>query len=285
MSVPSGRWSISFATSQDWDDGKRSSGFLVFWSSKNWLALLNDLEDPLVGTSIDNGETIHIGSIVRFNSLIAKVQECILRWNALCSSFVNGDWSSQRSTVLLLRPIAKRLVLFDQDGVLIDARFLLEGEQVSTGVAIEMPVHKVIVGNLIEEKVRSKQSQNPSLDAISQVLPPSLDFSKGKNFESEIRRKFGHSVNFVPGFRKREFYLVASFGRANFKLNYHSVSLALQSCFGGMAAQFHVKTCKEECFNSLSHLERWVLRFTIPIFFSEKDFDLYVHLWGNGGPN
>jgi hypothetical protein len=86
-------WSISFATSRDWDDGKRSSGFLVFWSSKNWLALLNDLEDPLVGRSVENGETIHIGSIVRFNSHIAKVQECIfspwpakepspLRWNA-----------------------------------------------------------------------------------------------------------------------------------------------------------------------------------------------------------
>jgi hypothetical protein len=47
---------------------------LVFWSSKNWLALLNDLEDPLVGRSIEIGETIHIGSIVRFNSHIAKVQ-------------------------------------------------------------------------------------------------------------------------------------------------------------------------------------------------------------------
>jgi hypothetical protein len=30
MSSPTGHWSISFATLRDRDDGKRSSGFLVF---------------------------------------------------------------------------------------------------------------------------------------------------------------------------------------------------------------------------------------------------------------
>jgi hypothetical protein len=106
MSAPSGRWSISFANSRDWDDGKRSSSFLVFWSSKNWLVLLNDLEDPLLGRSAEIGETIHIGSLVWFNTHISKVQDCFfspwpakepspLCWHALCSSFVNGDWSSQ----------------------------------------------------------------------------------------------------------------------------------------------------------------------------------------------
>jgi hypothetical protein len=42
--------------------------------------------------------------------------------------------------------LAKRLVLLDDDGTLIDARFLLEGELIDSGVAFEMPVHKVIVG-------------------------------------------------------------------------------------------------------------------------------------------
>jgi hypothetical protein len=59
------------------------------------------------------------------------------------------------------------LVLFEEDDTLIDARFLLEGEHVSSGVAIEMPVHKVIVGNPIEEKVHSIQSQKSSLDSLS----------------------------------------------------------------------------------------------------------------------
>jgi hypothetical protein len=37
---------------------------LVFWSAKNWLVLLNDLEDPLVGRSAEVGEIIHVGSLV-----------------------------------------------------------------------------------------------------------------------------------------------------------------------------------------------------------------------------
>jgi hypothetical protein len=115
-----------------------------------------------------------------------------LRWHALCSSFVNGDWSSQRSVVLLLRPLAKRLVLFDKDDSLIDARFLLEDENVAPGVSIEMPVHKVIVGNLIEEKARPSQIKISPSDSSAQVHPPSLDFSRGNKFESDIRRKFGY---------------------------------------------------------------------------------------------
>jgi hypothetical protein len=49
-------------------------GHLVFWSLKNWLVLLNDLDDPLVGRSVEKGETIHVGSLVWFNTHTAKVQ-------------------------------------------------------------------------------------------------------------------------------------------------------------------------------------------------------------------
>jgi hypothetical protein len=296
MSSPSGRWSISFANSRDWDDGKRSSGFLVFWSAKNWLVLLNDLEDPLVGRSAEVGEIIHVGSIVRFNTHIAKVQDCFfspwpakepapLCWLASCTSFVNGDWPPQRPAVLLLRPLAKRLVLFDKDDSLIDARYLLEDENVAPGVSIEMPVHKVIVGNLIEEKTQPPQIKIPSSDSSAQVPPPFLDFRRGIRFESDIRRKFGYNVSFVPGFRKREFYLVASFGRANFKLDIHTVSLALQACFGGVAAQFHVKILQARVFRFSVSTRAVGFEIYNSGKFSEKEFDLFVHLWGNGGPN
>jgi hypothetical protein len=33
---------------------------------------------------------------------------------------------------------------------------------------------------------------------------------------------------------------VAAFGRANFKLDVHTVSVSLQACFGGKASQFQV---------------------------------------------
>jgi hypothetical protein len=65
-------------------------GHLVFWSLKNWLVLLNDLDDPLVGRSVEKGETIHVGSLVRFNTHIAQVQSCFfspgLQRNLLLSS-------------------------------------------------------------------------------------------------------------------------------------------------------------------------------------------------------
>jgi hypothetical protein len=73
MASPSGRWAVSFATNRDWDDGKFSSGFLVFWSSTNWILLQNDLEAPLIGRVIENGETFHVGSIVRFPSHMVKI--------------------------------------------------------------------------------------------------------------------------------------------------------------------------------------------------------------------
>jgi hypothetical protein len=73
MASPSGRWAVSFATNRDWDDGKFSSGFLVFWSSTNWILLQNDLEAPLIGRVIKNGETFHVGSIVRFPSYMVKI--------------------------------------------------------------------------------------------------------------------------------------------------------------------------------------------------------------------
>jgi hypothetical protein len=63
-------------------------GHLVFWSLKNWLVLLNDLDDPLVGRSVKKGETIHVGSLVRFNTHNAKVQSYFfsLAFKGTCSS-------------------------------------------------------------------------------------------------------------------------------------------------------------------------------------------------------
>jgi hypothetical protein len=257
MSSPSGRWTISFACLRDWYDGKRLNGFLAFWSTKNWLVILDNLDNPLVGRSVEKGETIHMGSLVHFNNHIAKVQSCLfspwpskepspLRWNVLCSSFVKGDWSDQCHAVLLLRPIAKILVLLDKDEVVIDARFLLEGEIISARISIDIPVHKVTAGQKINDiNYVKKQTQVAS----NQVpAPPSLDFSRGLKFELDIKSKFGHSVNFVPGFQKREFLLVISFGHANFKLNTHTLGLAIQSYFGGIASKFHVVCLKERVF-------------------------------------
>ena len=78
--------------------------------------------------------------------------------------------------------------------------------------------------------------------------PPSLNFARGKDFQRSMRQKFGHPVVFSPGFRQREFTLVVSFCRARFRLDCHTVSITLQSCFGGYPQGFRVLHLKERTF-------------------------------------
>jgi hypothetical protein len=195
MDAPVGRWVVTFNTIRLWDDGKFSKGFLVLSRSK-WLVLLNESEDPLVGRALENGEVFHDGSMVRFPSHTSKIvssilspwpakEPPILRWKVQCSSFVRGDWSSWRPGFLILRPLAQCLVLLDNDEILIDARFLLENESITKGSQIELPVHKVIIGDQITQSsaqssnISSKKSSDVLLKDISsetQVSPPHFNF-------------------------------------------------------------------------------------------------------------
>ena len=79
-------------------------------------------------------------------------------------------------------------------------------------------------------------------------MAPLLDFEKGKRFQADMRSKFGHPVVFSPGFHRREFKLVVSFCRASFRLDIHTVSMALNSCFGGYPQGFRVLHLKDRSF-------------------------------------
>jgi hypothetical protein len=213
-----------------------------------------------------------------------------LRWKAWCSSYVNGSWLAERTGFLLFWPLAKQIVLLDQEEVLIDAHFLLEGESISNGVNIELPVHRVRVGDLLSSaKVSSidKSANNTSSkkEPSYKVTPPSLSFARGLKFEEDIVRKFGHEVNLLPGSRKRPFFLVAAFGRTNFKLDNHTISLSLQSCFGGSSSLFQVCNLRERVFRFSVSSRSVGFEIYNSGKISEKDFDLHIFLWGNGGPN
>jgi hypothetical protein len=232
---------------------------------------------------------------------MSKISSCLLtpwpdkepvplKWKVRCSSFVNGAWSADRPCFLLLRPLAKRVVLLNQENVLIDSRFLLEGEVLTTGSKIWLPVHRVTIGEPINgDSVQSNSKlMNPFIEesAIDQkVTPPSLSFTRGLEFEEVIRRKFGQDVNFSHGYRKRPFFLVAAFGRSNFKLDNHTVSLSLQSCFGGSAVLFQVVNLRERVFRFSVSSRSVGFEIYNSGKFIEKDFDLSIFLWGNGGPN
>jgi hypothetical protein len=139
--------------------------------------------------------------------------------------------------------------LLNNEEILIDARFLLENESITKGSQIELLIHKVLIGDQIAQssdqssKIASKKATDVILkDSTNetQVSPPQFNFARGTQFADDVYKKFGHSVNFSPGFRQRPFFLVAAFGHSNFKLDFHTVSVSLQACFGGKASQFQV---------------------------------------------
>lgn len=117
------------------------------------------------------------------------------------------------------------------------------------------------------------------------MAPQALNFARGKEFQLAMRQKFGHPVVFSPGFHQREFKLVVSFCRARFRLVCHTVSIALQSCFGGYPQGFRVKFLKDKTFQFLVASKSVGFEIYNAGRISESDFHVVFNLWGEGGPN
>jgi hypothetical protein len=65
---PLGRWKVSFEVLQDSGKRKLAPVFLLLWP-KNWLALVNHNDAPIVGNFLQNGEVFYAGSCVRLPGL------------------------------------------------------------------------------------------------------------------------------------------------------------------------------------------------------------------------
>ena len=115
--------------------------------------------------------------------------------------------------------------------------------------------------------------------------PPSLNFARGKDFERSMREKFGHPVVFSPGFSQREFTLVVSFCCARFRLDCHTVSITLQSCFGGYPQGFRAHHLKDRSFKFSVASKAVGFEIYNHGHMVEKDFKLVFNLWGFRGPN
>jgi hypothetical protein len=177
------------------------------------------------------------------------------------------------------------MILLDTDEVIIDARYLLENESISPGCTIDMTALRVFVGESASSSELAASIPEPVVQAPMQVLAPSLNFKKGIEFEENIKRKFGYSVNFTNGFMKREFILVISFGRSKFKLDIHTIGIVLQSCFGGSASLFRVRFLRDRTFKfSVASLSVGCQIYNLRKF-SENEFEFFISLWGQGGPN
>ena len=116
-------------------------------------------------------------------------------------------------------------------------------------------------------------------------LVPRLDFDQGLKFQDEVRRRFKSPVHHPFPIPNGSFFLLVTFRRYLFRLTEDSVDLALQSCLGGRAEDFHVR------FLSHNHLRISVFSKKVGFFVYQKriittpTFDLYFHLWNNGTPH
>ena len=117
------------------------------------------------------------------------------------------------------------------------------------------------------------------------MAPPALNFGRGKEFQAEVRSKFGHPVVFSPGFRQREFTFVVSFIRASFKLDTFTVSTALHASFGGYPQGFRVSHLKDRSFKFSAASKAVGFQIYNAGRVTEQLFDIVFSLWGNCGPN
>jgi hypothetical protein len=145
---PLGRWKVTFEVLLDTGKSKSFPGFLLLWP-RNWLALVNHKDAPLVGKHLNPGEVFYTGSTVRFESHVAVVEACLLsppgfssfpeappiRWRVTYADLAPSSHAKDsklffsRSAFLILKPNAKRLVLLDSKEQVLDARFLLLNEK------------------------------------------------------------------------------------------------------------------------------------------------------------
>jgi hypothetical protein len=121
---PLGRWKISFESLIEDGSPVSGSGFLLLWP-KNWLALVNHKDSPLVGKTLRDDEVFYPGSSIRFPSHLVFVQECLvsppgfssfkeptpIRWRVTYSDLgkLDAKIPMGKSAFLILKPHAKKV--------------------------------------------------------------------------------------------------------------------------------------------------------------------------------
>jgi hypothetical protein len=134
-----------------------------------------------------------------------------------------------------------------------------------------------VVNNSVPKNVDASVMQGDAFEG--------LDFKQGLDFVLECLTKFGQNVNLDKFSARKPFFLVCSFGRACFRLDVHTVDIALQACFGGNAALYNVKFLRDRSFRfsvSSSSIGFQIYNLSSRV---QSSFKVFFHLWGQGGPN
>jgi hypothetical protein len=176
------------------------------------------------------------------------------------------------------------LDLLNAKGSTISGRFLENGEVLLDGSNVVFPCHRAKIQSCIISPPEVRDSDLLSCDASMSVhasLALGLDFSWGMNFQKRVKHCYGSTVH--PLGKANNFLLVTSFGRAKFKLDEDSVSLALESCIGGLCDDLDVRQLGERVFRfSVNSKAVGFMVYALKSFACDA-FKCYFHLWGNAG--
>ena len=226
------------------------------------------------------------------------------RWRALFSHDLKKTVDNIFEGFVWLDPKARHVRLIDAHGYVVDARPLKVREFIRPGSEITFPCHRVkvqrrisLVDGILMDRgnpviIPRDQGPVPLLDKTtfdpanmlvhaSRVLD--LDFSRGQAFAKEVWNLFRDTVH--PTEFSEHFTLVVSFGRASFRLDEDTVSLALEAVLGGFCGSLHVTHLRDRVFSfrvSSKAVGFHVLELNRFVCFQ---FKCFFHLWGFGGPN
>jgi hypothetical protein len=119
----------------------------------------------------------------------------------------------------------------------------------------------------------------------SSDLVDRLYFNIGLSFQDDIRRHLHAPVHHPFPALDGSLLLLTTFRRFLFRLTEDLVSLALQSCLGGRALDFHVRFLSNNhfrfsVFSKEVGFQIYKLRRVIT-----SQFDIYFYLWNNGTPH
>jgi hypothetical protein len=136
----------------------------------------------------------------------------------------------------------------------------------------------------VSQSTSSRKNSFDISQAFENAAAPAI-FYHSIRFKDDIRTKFTYPVNLFDGPRRRELFLVISFGRSRFRLNRHIIVVVLQACFGGIAHMFKGKLLRDRSFKFSAASKLIVFSIYNSGIFSDADSEFFVNLWGEGGPN
>ena len=207
-----------------------------------------------------------------------------LRWKATFSSFPPSPSLGEASGTLFLRPQARRLVLINGSGEVVGARYLLMGEFIKPGSWVELPRHRILVGERCpQHPPATSVVDKPDQNSCSTANLRKLDSNPGLGILRRVWQQFRSSVS--PGPSDRAFFLVASFARCRLRLDCASVAMILHSCLGGIAQDFNCIHLRDRTFKFSVSSQKVGFFIANLRHFACDEFLVFFKLWGNGGPD